>query len=99
MIRIVSVVALTALGLVTSPRTALAACAIETLAQLPVTMAGPQPLVAARVNGQPATFMADSGAFFSVITSAKAVEYGLRVGPAPVGMRVEGTAARWKRSA
>ena len=90
MIRISSVVALTALGLLASPSPALAGCAIETLAQLPVTMSGLQPLVAARINGRPATFMADSGAFFSLISSAKAVEYGLRVGPAPVGMRVEG---------
>ncbi len=90
MIRIASVIALTAVGLLASPPPALAGCSVETLAQLPVTMSGPQPLVAARINGRPAIFMADSGAFFSTITSAKAVEYGLKVGPAPVGMRVEG---------
>jgi len=67
-----------------------AACKLEKLLELPVTMTDMQPLVPAKVNGVDVVFMADSGAFFSQITPAKAVELELKPGPAPFGLVVRG---------
>ncbi len=61
-----------------------AACKLEKLLELPVTMTDGQPLVPARINGVDVVFMADSGAFFSQITPSKAAELGLKPGPPPV---------------
>jgi tetratricopeptide (TPR) repeat protein/predicted aspartyl protease len=68
----------------------LAACKIGRLAELPVTMTGLRPLVSAKINGADALFLADSGAFFSMITPAAAAEFKLKLGPAPYGLVVTG---------
>jgi tetratricopeptide (TPR) repeat protein len=61
-----------------------AACALEKILELPVTMTDRQPLVAARINGAEVTLLADSGAFFSQITAVKVAELGMKAGPPPV---------------
>lgn len=67
-----------------------AACDIKILADLPVTMAGAQPMIEARINGAPASFVADSGAFYSILSPAAAAENHLPLGPAPFGLRFDG---------
>lgn len=61
-----------------------AACALEQILELPVTMTDRQPVVAARINGADVTLLADSGAFFSQITAVKVAELGMKAGPPPV---------------
>jgi hypothetical protein len=83
-------VALMALTLSGLPTRVLAACKIGRLAELPVTMTGLRPLVSAKINGADALFLADSGAFFSMITPAAAAEFKLKLGPAPYGLVLTG---------
>jgi tetratricopeptide (TPR) repeat protein/predicted aspartyl protease len=54
-------------------------CKFHHLATLPVTMDGLRPTVAAQIDGTPALFTLDSGAFWSSLTPASAKEYGLHV--------------------
>ena len=74
--------ALLATTLAAAPGTGLAKCTLKSFA-LPVTMNGLRPMVSARINGAEAHFIADSGAFYSMITPAAAAEFKLRVEPAP----------------
>jgi tetratricopeptide (TPR) repeat protein len=83
-------VALAILGLSIAPIRALAACKLAKMAELPVTMSGSKPLITAKINGEDARFIADSGAFFSMITEAAAAEFKLRLTPAPFGFQVIG---------
>ncbi|MEO7207303.1 MAG: tetratricopeptide repeat protein [Steroidobacteraceae bacterium] len=53
-------------------------------------MAGFRPLIAAKINGQDARFVLDSGAFYSMISAATAAEYNLRLQMAPSGLRLQG---------
>lgn len=66
-----------------------AACRLETT-EIPVTMTDLQPVVAARINGRDVKLVADSGAFFSQISSPKAAELGLKAGPLPFGYWIKG---------
>ena len=52
-------------------------CKFNRLAVVPVTMEGLRPTVEARINGSPALFTLDSGAFWSVLTPASAQQYQL----------------------
>ena len=61
-----------------------------TSAELPVTMSGMRALVLTKINGADATFVADSGAFFSMITPAAAAQYQLPLHRAPSRLRVRG---------
>jgi tetratricopeptide (TPR) repeat protein len=79
-----------ALALALSPGLAFAACKLEKIADLPVTMSGAKALVATRINGADAVFVADSGAFFSQISPGAAAQYALKLGPAPFGLTVRG---------
>ena len=54
-------------------------CKLNRLAVLPVTMNGLRPTVEAQINGRPALFTLDSGAFWSSLTPASAKEYELHV--------------------
>ena len=81
---------LAALGLALFAGRASAACTLGKMAELPVTMTGMRPMVQAKINGADANFIADSGAFYSVITPATAAEYKLHLGVAPFGMTIEG---------
>src|SRR6266853_324133 len=65
-------------------------CKLEQLAELAVTMSGLRPMVATKINGADALFIADSGAFFSIITAASAAQFKLKLRPAPFGLKVEG---------
>jgi len=64
-------------------------CKVE-LEALPVTMAGTRPLISGGINGQPVRFLADSGAFYSVLSPAVAGELKLPLRPAPFGMSLSG---------
>ena len=80
--------ALVLLGL--SGTQSLAACKIGRLAELPVTMTNMKPMVSAKINGADELFVADSGAFFSLITPASAAALNLKTHAAPVIIVLEG---------
>ncbi len=65
-------------------------CVVRKIADLPVTMMGHQPLVSASINGTKARFLADSGAFYSLISPSKAAELDLKPYPAPFNITVVG---------
>jgi tetratricopeptide (TPR) repeat protein len=67
-----------------------AACRVETILEIPVTMIDQQPIVAARINGKDVKLLADSGAFFSQISPPEAAELGLKPGPLPTGFQISG---------
>lgn len=66
-------------------------CVLQMLGELPVTMEGTQPLITGTINGKPARFLADSGAFFSMLSPASAEKFGLRLHAMPGDFRVVGT--------
>ena len=78
------------LGAVLSPQADAAACTIERLPQIPVTMAGRVPLMHVQVNGADALFVADSGAFFSIVTPGSVAELKLSMDPAYHDLFVQG---------
>jgi len=65
-------------------------CKISRAPELPVTMLGLRPTVHAQINGRDALFIADSGAFFSMLTPAAAQEYQLPYQFFPGLLSVEG---------
>jgi tetratricopeptide (TPR) repeat protein len=66
-------------------------CKLNRLATLPVTMDGLRPTVSAEINGSPALFTLDSGAFWSMISPASAQQYRLRLDYSKVpGLYVQG---------
>jgi tetratricopeptide (TPR) repeat protein/predicted aspartyl protease len=70
-------------------------CKLGRLAVLPVTMDGLRPTVEAQINGRPALFTLDSGAFWSMITPASAQQYQLPVDYSRLpGMYVQGVGGR-----
>jgi tetratricopeptide (TPR) repeat protein len=82
--------ALIAFALSLAPGIAWPDCQMFKLAELPVTMAGLRPLVPAKINGTEVLFVADSGAFFGMITAAGAAQYRLKLHRAPDELRLEG---------
>jgi tetratricopeptide (TPR) repeat protein len=78
------------LSLALTPTCSPAACKLSKIAELPVTMHGSQPLIHAKINGQEALFIADSGASFSMISPGSAAQYKLHLSPAPFNLRVMG---------
>ena len=83
-------VALIVLTLSGSPTRVFATCKVGILAELPVTMTGLRPLVSAKINGSDALFIADRGAFYSLITPAAAAQFKLKLGPAPYWLELRG---------
>jgi tetratricopeptide (TPR) repeat protein/predicted aspartyl protease len=67
-----------------------AACEFAQLAEVPVTMVGLQPTIKVKVNGQDATFIVDSGAFFSTVSTEAAAKFGMKRTMTPFGMHVRG---------
>lgn len=67
-----------------------AGCHLTQYLELPVTMVGARPLVNARINGQEARFILDSGAFFSTLSPAAARTYGLKLQSLPMGFTLRG---------
>jgi tetratricopeptide (TPR) repeat protein len=65
-------------------------CKIAKIAELPVTMIDMHPMVTAQINGVDASFIADSGAFYSMLSPASAAEFKLNTYPAPFGLFVGG---------
>ena len=55
-----------------------------------VTKSNLKPIVTAQINGVDARFVADSGAFFSMITQAGAAQYKLKLSAAPFGLYIKG---------
>ncbi len=53
-------------------------CKLNRLAMVPVTMDGLRPTVEAQINGSPALFTLDSGAWWSMLSLASAQQYQLR---------------------
>src|SRR5260370_40174501 len=53
-------------------------------------MTGLRPLVSAKINGSDALFIADSGAFYSLITPAAAAQFKLKLRPAPYRLELRG---------
>jgi tetratricopeptide (TPR) repeat protein/predicted aspartyl protease len=58
--------------------------------ELPITMSGTRPIIVAKINGEEARFILDSGAFYSMVSQAAADEYKLHTQPAPYGLTVKG---------
>ena len=67
-----------------------AACRIGIVADLPVTMIGQRASVPIKVNGKDTNFWLDSGAFFNIMSKAKATELDLTTTPLPQGFYVIG---------
>lgn len=66
-----------------------AACKVSLL-PLAVTMAGPQPQILGNINGQPVRFLADSGAFFSMLSPAVTAQLKLPQRPGPNDLILRG---------
>ena len=80
-------VAMTALA---APPVRGAGCTLVPVAELPVTMIGTTPGVHAKINGRDALFIADSGAFYNIISPAGAAEFNLHQLPATGQDYIEG---------
>jgi Aspartyl protease len=93
-VRRFDVIALAALFLWASPTPVLAGCRVARMAEFPVTMRGSEPYISAKINGEDALFIADSGAYYSMITAAAAARYKLRLSPAPRGLYVKGVGGK-----
>jgi tetratricopeptide (TPR) repeat protein len=65
-------------------------CKIAKVIELPITMNSLRPTIDVKINNRDAKFVLDSGAFYSMISSATAAEYGLKTVPGPHGLRVFG---------
>jgi predicted aspartyl protease len=75
---------------VLSSNAAFGACQLGELAQLPVTMVGLRPTIPVRINGVDATFVVDSGAFFSMMTPAAAAQFHLTPRTGPSNLQING---------
>jgi tetratricopeptide (TPR) repeat protein/predicted aspartyl protease len=91
-------VALVSLALSGQAGQAVAKCTLGILAVMPVTMRDQRPLVSAKINGADAQFIADSGAFFSMLSPSAAAQFKLRLEPAPWGMYVTGIGGESRRT-
>jgi tetratricopeptide (TPR) repeat protein/predicted aspartyl protease len=69
---------------------AAADCKLERYAELPVTMAGTRPLITGSINGVAVQFLADTGAFFNMISRETAERLKLRSEALPEGFLVWG---------
>jgi tetratricopeptide (TPR) repeat protein/predicted aspartyl protease len=68
-------------------------CKLGKIFEFPITMTGMGPITTAKVNGTDVKFMVDSGAFWSIISSASAAELKLSTHPAPFGFYMVGVGA------
>lgn len=65
-------------------------CQLGIMADLPVTMEGYRASVPVKINGKDTRFWLDSGAFFSIMPKAKALELGLPLTDLPYGFYLVG---------
>ncbi|HKE94659.1 MAG TPA: aspartyl protease family protein, partial [Povalibacter sp.] len=63
-------------------------CVLQITGELPVTMNGTQPLIEGTINGKPARFLADSGAFFSMLSLQNTQKFGVKLEPAPANLQI-----------
>jgi len=66
------------------------ACKLGEIAEFPIRMEGLRPLMTANINDVDVQFVIDSGAFFSMISTASAAQLKLKTSPAPVGFYLRG---------
>ncbi len=78
------------LGAATHAAAADARCLLQKAADLPVTMEGLTPMVPVKINGADTLMIADSGAFFSIITADAATRLGMKHVGTPWQMSVQG---------
>jgi len=69
---------------------AAADCKLQKIVDVPVTMDGLHGTVPAQINGHDTRFTIDTGAFFSVVGSDAAAQFGMRKSSVPFGMVVRG---------
>jgi tetratricopeptide (TPR) repeat protein/predicted aspartyl protease len=81
---------LTALALAPGSAQAASKCSLAEVADFAITMVGLRPMIATKMNGHDAQLIADSGAFYSMLTASAAADYKLRLYPAPFGFFVTG---------
>jgi len=65
-------------------------CKIAKVVDLPITMNSLRPTIDVKINNRDAKFILDSGAFYSMISSATAAGYNLKTTHAPLGLTVTG---------
>ena len=78
------------LGLASSAQAADSKCQLVKLVELPVTMIGMKPIVTVKINGQETRLIADTGAFFSVLSPTAAARLGIKTSRAPTEVEVRG---------
>ncbi|OAN57314.1 retroviral-like aspartic protease family protein [Sphingomonas sp. TDK1] len=78
------------LAVVVGAMPAQAACKVGRIAEIPITMRGMRAIVDTTVNGKPAPFILDSGAFFSIVPPAVAKALDLPETTAPPGFYIRG---------
>ncbi|WP_404712727.1 retropepsin-like aspartic protease [Sphingomonas sp. MMS24-J13] len=64
------------------------------IVDLPVTMDGLRPIVPATLNGTDVQLIADSGAYFSLISPSTASQLGLTLERMPIGFLLQGIGDR-----
>jgi tetratricopeptide (TPR) repeat protein/predicted aspartyl protease len=69
---------------------AAAQCSASKIGELAVTMEGLRPMVPATLNGTTVKFIADSGAFYSLISPSVAAQLALRLDPTPSSFQLRG---------
>jgi predicted aspartyl protease len=65
-------------------------CTISRILELPITMNSLRPTIPVKINDRDAKFVLDSGAFYSIMSSATAAQYNLKPTAAPFGFRIMG---------
>jgi tetratricopeptide (TPR) repeat protein len=81
---------LMALALVAAAPPAVAKCLLQKVADLPVTMVGPRPVVSAKINGVDVRLFIDTGSFANTLNPDAAARIGLSAGPLPPNLKVRG---------
>jgi predicted aspartyl protease/tetratricopeptide (TPR) repeat protein len=69
---------------------AFAECTATNIAELKVTMEGLRPIVPSTLNGTDVKFIADSGAFYSLLSPSVAAQLGLDLAPTPSNFILRG---------
>ena len=82
--------ALIGTAVLSSAQVRAADCKLGVVAELPVTMSAGHAIIKGSINGVDADFLADSGAFYSMLSKAGAERFKLRLGPLPFGYYVVG---------
>jgi tetratricopeptide (TPR) repeat protein/predicted aspartyl protease len=66
-----------------------ATCHLSTVAEFPVTMLGLAPIIPAKVNGETVRFVADTGAFYSIISDREADRLKLEADREPAAIELQ----------